>query len=58
MVGPEGELFSQLQGNPNEFGKCSNCGKFLKNKKEAKMKMCTDCQKRDNKEEIDVRTGE
>ncbi len=43
--GPESELMG-FQANPNEFGKCNNCGKVLTSKKEEKVKLCKECQKR------------
>ncbi|WP_194709669.1 hypothetical protein [Radiobacillus deserti] len=51
MVGPEAHL-SGFQGNPNEFGKCSSCGRLLTNKQEEKMKLCTDCQERNKEQEF------
>ncbi len=45
MPGPENEL-PGFQANPNEFGKCGSCGRLLTGKKEAEMKLCSDCQKR------------
>ncbi|MFD1019972.1 hypothetical protein [Thalassobacillus hwangdonensis] len=43
MQRPENELFGQ-SGNPNDFGKCSNCGKFLQSKREKKVMLCSECQ--------------
>lgn len=45
MTGPESHL-TGFQANPNEFGKCSNCGKLLTSKQEEKVKLCKECQKR------------
>ncbi|WP_246363854.1 hypothetical protein [Halobacillus locisalis] len=45
VPGPENEL-PGFQANPNEFGKCGSCGRLLTSKKEAEMKLCSDCQKR------------
>ncbi|UFT99017.1 hypothetical protein KO561_17800 [Radiobacillus kanasensis] len=50
MIGPEAHL-SGFQANPNEYGKCSSCGKLLTSKEE-KMKMCSDCQNRDREKEF------
>ncbi|SFG13592.1 hypothetical protein SAMN05216353_12439 [Halobacillus alkaliphilus] len=57
MPGPENEL-PGFQANPNEFGKCSNCGKLLTSKKEAEIKLCKECQKRHKDKNIDYDEAE
>lgn len=58
MAGPENELFGMLQPNPNEFGKCSTCGKLLQTKQEAKVKTCKECQRRGRDDDMEVHEGE
>jgi predicted amidophosphoribosyltransferase len=57
VPGPENELFG-FQANPNEFGKCSNCGKLLQSKKEQEVKLCSECQKQNKQEQLDTHKGE
>jgi|GEM_PF-6749522 len=57
MPGPENEL-PGFQANPNEFGKCSNCGKLLTSKKEAEIKLCKECQKRHKDKNIEYDESE
>ncbi|MBM7551894.1 hypothetical protein [Thalassobacillus pellis] len=59
MSGPDNHLMG-FQPNPNDFGKCSNCGKVLTSKKEEKVQLCKDCQKRhkDEVEDLDQPQGE
>lgn len=45
MTGSDKHLMG-FQANPNEFGKCSNCGKLLTSKQEEKVKICAECQER------------
>ncbi|WP_179107134.1 hypothetical protein [Sediminibacillus massiliensis] len=47
----EGE-FMGFQTNPNEFEKCSNCGKLLTSKQEEKVKLCKECQERHKQSDI------
>ncbi|WP_202595714.1 hypothetical protein [Pontibacillus yanchengensis] len=58
MPGPENELWSGLQPNPNEFAKCSSCGKMLQSKKEENVKLCKECQRRGKANEPEVKEGE
>ncbi|WP_170287643.1 hypothetical protein [Aquibacillus halophilus] len=51
MTNPEEELLS-FQTNPNDFGKCSNCGKLLTTPQEQKMTLCKECQRRHKDKEI------
>ncbi|KGX93791.1 hypothetical protein N781_00905 [Pontibacillus halophilus JSM 076056 = DSM 19796] len=58
MVGPEHELFSMSQANPNEFGKCSTCGQLLRTRQEKGMKTCAECQLRGRDKESEISEGE